>query len=64
MCAVLLHACLLCVADVLLPCCCPPLQGIRHLEAHRHELALPVYVVHGTKDAVTDMNVRHAPSVN
>lgn len=32
-------------------------QGIRHLEAHRHHLQLPVYVAHGTKDAVTDINV-------
>jgi hypothetical protein len=33
------------------------LQGIRDLEAHRQELQLPVYVAHGTKDAVTDINV-------
>jgi hypothetical protein len=33
------------------------LQGIRYVEKHRGELQLPIYVVHGTKDAVTDISV-------
>lgn len=33
------------------------LQGIRYVEKHRGELQLPVYVAHGSKDAVTDINV-------
>lgn len=40
-----------------MPLSLPLVQGIRYLEAHRQEMQLPVYVVHGTKDAVTDMNV-------
>jgi hypothetical protein len=32
-------------------------QAIKHLERHRGELLLPVYTVHGTKDAVTSMSV-------
>jgi len=43
-----------CAADRL-PACL--LQAIRHLEANRRQLQLPLYVAHGTKDAVTDVNV-------
>lgn len=34
---------------------CPCMQAINHLAASRAALTLPIYAVHGTRDAVTSL---------
>jgi alpha-beta hydrolase superfamily lysophospholipase len=32
-------------------------QAMKHLAKHRSKISLPLYAVHGTKDAVTSLDV-------